>query len=49
MELRQRKTVLETVKKLDAFPKIADTYVETTRSGGTSKCKFMFQSCLSGD
>ena len=38
MGLRQRKTVLETVKKLDAFPKLADTYVETTRSGGTSKC-----------
>lgn len=35
MELRQRKTVLETVRQLDAFPKIADTYVETTRSGGT--------------
>lgn len=36
MVVRQRRTnVVETIKSLDAFPKMSDTYMKTTRSGGT--------------
>ena len=41
--LRQRKTVLKTIKEFDAFPKVPDTYQETSTSGGTvSILAFLF-------
>lgn len=33
----RRKIALADVKEIDAFPKVPETYVETTASGGTSK------------
>lgn len=38
--IRQRKKIvsLDTVRELDTFPKLPETYVETSRVGGT--CKF---------
>ena len=35
--LRNRKQALKVVKELDAFPKVPESYQETTVSGGGSK------------
>ena len=45
--LRQRKQALKIVKELDAFPKVPESYKETTASGGGGKCLFLFK-CLLG-
>lgn len=34
-----RKKALTLVKELDAFPKVPESYVESTASGGTGGCK----------
>lgn len=40
MILRRRNVNLKTVKELDAFPKIPDTYKNKSAVGGT--CKFIY-------
>lgn len=46
MRRLNRKKTLNLVKELDAFPKVPDSYVETSASGGTgelvqvTKCNF---------
>ena len=45
--VRQRKTVAKVFRELDAFPKVPDSYQETTASGGTvSILVFLFISML---
>lgn len=38
MRRLSRKKALNLVKELDAFPKVPESYVETTASGGTGEC-----------
>ena len=44
MQIRNRgtKDPLKIVRKLDAFPKIPEQYIETTKVGGTRKYFSMF-------
>lgn len=37
MRRLSRKKALSLVKELDAFPKVSESYVETTASGGTGE------------
>lgn len=36
---RKNKISLDTVRELDSFPKLPETYIETSRVGGT--CKYI--------
>ena len=40
MRRLNRKKTLSLVKELDAFPKVPDSYVETSASGGTGEYQF---------
>ena len=37
LNVASRKQALKVVKELDAFPKVPESYVETTATGGGSK------------
>ncbi len=43
--LRKRKGAVKVIQELDAFPKIPDSYKETTASGGTGKMMGLYE-CL---
>lgn len=40
MRRLNRKKTLSLVKELDAFPKVPESYVETSASGGTGEYQF---------
>jgi hypothetical protein len=40
--LRNRKQALKIVQELDAFPKVPESYQETTATGGGGMSKFSF-------
>lgn len=45
MRRLNRKKTLNLMKELDAFPKVPESYIETSTSGGTGKA-LLFSSCL---
>ena len=45
--LRNRKQALKLVQELDAFPKVQDSYQETSAAGGGCECKNTTHKCFS--